>query len=292
VENDQQSMDEATEIIASCREDMKALWLDKAVRAVLMKRRMRVEDSAGFFLNDLDRIATRTYEPSDDDIVRARLRTLGVQEYRISFDNDTPSNLLGAISRPIGFGQEWILYDVGGSRTRVCTFPNVIYWPVSTDLWPAKQRQAWLPYFDAVDAIIFLAPISCFDERLLEDHSINRLEDSFLLWRHICSSELLAQTTMILFLNKCDLLRRKLKGGIRFKDYLPSFGDRPNDPPTVTEYLKKKFKDILRQSSPDPRRTSYFYPTSVTDTKATSTTLGTVRDSILRDHLKSADIIL
>lgn len=41
------------------------------------------------FLDDLERIATRTYEPSDDDIVRARLRTVGVQEYRIHFGDNT-----------------------------------------------------------------------------------------------------------------------------------------------------------------------------------------------------------
>ena len=33
------------------------------------------------FLNDIERIAARNYEPSDDDVIRARLRTLGVQEY-------------------------------------------------------------------------------------------------------------------------------------------------------------------------------------------------------------------
>lgn len=38
------------------------------------------------FLNDVDRIAARDYEPSDNDIVRARLRTLGVQEYNIKFE--------------------------------------------------------------------------------------------------------------------------------------------------------------------------------------------------------------
>lgn len=47
------------------------------------------------FLDDLDRIATRNYEPSDDDIVRARLRTLGVQEYRIRFDGEDSSKFLG-----------------------------------------------------------------------------------------------------------------------------------------------------------------------------------------------------
>jgi len=34
---------------------------------------------------------------------------------------------------------------------------------------------AWAPYFDDIDAIIFLAPISCFDQVLAEDHLVNRL---------------------------------------------------------------------------------------------------------------------
>lgn len=38
------------------------------------------------FLNDVERIAAREYEPSDSDIVRARLRTMGVQEYGIKFE--------------------------------------------------------------------------------------------------------------------------------------------------------------------------------------------------------------
>ncbi|KAF8054753.1 guanine nucleotide binding protein, alpha subunit, partial [Lyophyllum atratum] len=258
-------VDEATEVIASCREDMKALWTDATVRDVLKRRRLRIEDSAGFFLNDLDRIATRTYEPSDDDIVRARLRTLGIQEYKIQFDQNSTNFLDVGIGG--NFGQEWLIYDVGGSRT---------------------ARNAWLPYFEGVNAIIF--PISCFDERLLEDHSVNRLEDSFLLWRAVCGSKILAKSTIILFLNKCDLLKRKLRSGAQVKTFLPSYGERPNDPLAVVKYLKEKFKDILRQQSPEPR-VSYFYATSVTGTKATATTLRTVRDSILREHLKNADFV-
>jgi hypothetical protein len=38
------------------------------------------------FLHDVLRIARRDYTPSDDDVVRARLRTLGVQEHRILFE--------------------------------------------------------------------------------------------------------------------------------------------------------------------------------------------------------------
>jgi hypothetical protein len=39
------------------------------------------------FLDDLDRIARRDYEPTDEDVVRARLRTTGVQEYRFLLDS-------------------------------------------------------------------------------------------------------------------------------------------------------------------------------------------------------------
>lgn len=39
------------------------------------------------FINDSDRIANCDYQPTDDDVIRARLRTLGVQEYRFIFDH-------------------------------------------------------------------------------------------------------------------------------------------------------------------------------------------------------------
>ena len=45
-------------------------------------------------------------------------------------------------------------------------------------------------------AIIFLAPISVFDERLEEDDSgINQLEDSVNLWTAVCKSKLLSKVT-------------------------------------------------------------------------------------------------
>ena len=97
------------------------------------------------------------------------------------------------------------------------------------------QRPAWFPYFDDCDAIIFLAPISCFDERLAEDRKVNRLEDSYMLWRLVCASKLLQNTQMILFLNKYDLLDQKLRRGVRVKDHVRSYGDRPNDVETVSK---------------------------------------------------------
>jgi len=45
-----------------------------------------VARSPGFFsfMDDIDRIVARDYEPSDKDVVKARLRTVGVQEYHFT----------------------------------------------------------------------------------------------------------------------------------------------------------------------------------------------------------------
>ncbi|KIM75873.1 hypothetical protein PILCRDRAFT_13246 [Piloderma croceum F 1598] len=121
------------------------------------------------------------------------------------------------------------------------------------------------------NTIIFLAPIPCFDEQLAEDRN-------------------LSQTTLVLFMNKCDLLEKKIKSGVSVKKSLLSFGDRPNDAASVTKYLKTKFKEISQQCSP-PSRTLYIFPTSVTDTQATGITLQTVRDGILREHLRHSNFV-
>jgi len=209
------------------------------------------------FLDDAKRIATPDYQPTDNDVVRARLRTLGVQEHRFVFEQGRTA------------GREWLMYDVGGTRS---------------------SRAAWAPYFDDMDAIIFLAPISCFDEVLLEDRSVNRLEDSYLLWRTVCSSKLLAKTQIILFLNKCDLLLGKLKRGILVKDHIRSYGNASNDAVSVTKYFQQHFKDISRQYSPSPRP-FFVHLTSVIDTKATAATLAVVEEGIVRDNLSRADLL-
>ncbi|KAL1942735.1 hypothetical protein VTO73DRAFT_4975 [Trametes versicolor] len=247
-------IEDAAEVIASCAEDMSALWQDPAVRTVLSMRGMRPEEGPGFFLNDAARVAARGYQPSDDDVVRARLRTMGVQEHRITFEKGSDA------------GSEWLIYDVGGARS---------------------LRNAWYPYFDNINAIIFLAPISCFDERLAEDRRVNRLQDSLLLWKAVCSTNLLAGVQLILFLNKCDLLEKKLSRGVRVVDYVPTYGSKPNDLETVTRYFRSQFKDISARHSPKPR-VFYSFLTSVVDTKATRITVAAVREGIQRSNLQTA----
>ncbi|KAI0777192.1 guanine nucleotide binding protein, alpha subunit [Trametes elegans] len=222
----QETIDESQTVLNHCRADMVTLWHDPVVRQVLRRRKIRLEESPGFYLNDLDRVTSLSYFPSDNDVLKARLKTVGVSEY--SFHMEAGSET----------GTEWRIIDVGGSPT-------------------------WVPFFDDVNAIIFLAPISAFDQTLVEDRSINRLEDSVLLWKEVCSNKLLAKVDLVLFLNKCDILATKLKSGVRLAKYVRSFGDRPNEPEVVEKYFRSKFSAIHREHSPIPRK-FYGFCTSVT----------------------------
>jgi len=53
-----------------------------------------------------------------------------------------------------------------------------------------------------------------------QDTRVNRLEDTFILWRSAVSNKLLAHVNIILFLNKCDLLRVRVFSAVLTLDYL------------------------------------------------------------------------
>lgn len=109
--------DEVATVLSLCKDDIVALWEDSIVRDILVTYNVRLEESSGLwvsilirfqdhvslvssFLDDTSRITAPDYEPTDSqccsvfiprfikrvwnctaDIVRARLRTMGVDEH-------------------------------------------------------------------------------------------------------------------------------------------------------------------------------------------------------------------
>ena len=68
--------------------------------------------------------------PTIDDVLHARIQTIGVAEHTFVVQHN---------NRPV----QWRLYDVGGAR---------------------GQRHTWAPFFDDANAIIYVAPISAYDQ--------------------------------------------------------------------------------------------------------------------------------
>ena len=96
------------------------------------------------------------------------------------------------------------MFDVGGQRS---------------------ERKKWIHCFENVTAVIFLAAISEYDQVLVEDDTMNRVQEALTLFDSICNSKWFTSTSMILFLNKIDLFRDKL-GKAPLKDYFPDYSGK------------------------------------------------------------------
>ncbi|EKM56671.1 uncharacterized protein PHACADRAFT_253926 [Phanerochaete carnosa HHB-10118-sp] len=273
-------------VVIQLRAEIKQLWNDVIVRAVLKRRRVKMDSSAEYFLNGLDRIVTRNYMPTDDDILHARLPTLGIQEYCIKFSDPAVRAALNL--------NEWWIYDIGGTR---------------------KHRAKWAQYFDDVHVILFLAPVHCFDEpaggeatrpvsRLgTKDRptapvradsgrrSISRMKDMFELWQSICSNALLRRATMILFLNKTDLLERKIAAGKDPRVHIPGhYNSRDAD--SYLSWLEKQFRAALRiVDQTESRRTCFVYRTSAVDITRTKVTLTSIQTMVLEKSMRNVQLI-
>ncbi|TEB26394.1 P-loop containing nucleoside triphosphate hydrolase protein [Coprinellus micaceus] len=251
--------------IQHCKDNCREVCVRGTEWKGLLKRRPRassVSDAPEYSLASRRRsqsVVNQEIDPTSvlcADIVRARIRTVGVEEHHFVFEKGAESNA------------DVYITDVGGSRS---------------------QRATWVPYFDDVQAILFLAPLA-FNQTLEEAVRVNRLEDSMMLWREICSSKLLAKANLILFFNKMDVLQATLAAGVEVRRYVPTYGDLPNDEQTVTKYFKEKFRTYHRRNSPQPRP-FMCYETSAIDINSMAVLLIGVRESILRQHLREGDML-
>ncbi|KAG5338830.1 hypothetical protein C0989_006031 [Termitomyces sp. Mn162] len=123
-----ETQDEPQKVLHQCRRDMVLLWNDDVVREILVRKKVRLEELPGFFLNDLERVTSLRYMPTDgapsssrslltpnpppDDVLKARLKTVGVSEYKFEME----------VTAGRDSGTEWRIVDVGGSRSQVGSF--------------------------------------------------------------------------------------------------------------------------------------------------------------------------
>lgn len=65
---------------------MKRLWQDEGVQMCFSRsREYQLNDSAAYYLNALDRISQPSYIPTQQDVLRTRVKTTGIVETHFSF---------------------------------------------------------------------------------------------------------------------------------------------------------------------------------------------------------------
>ena len=150
------------------------LWHDPVIQATYDRRsEYQLNDSTAYFFERLQAVMTSGFIPNDQDMLRARIRTTGIVEHRFEIEKN-----------------EFRMFDVGGQR---------------------NARKKWIHCFENVTAVIFVAAISGYDERLPEDNATNRLHEALNLFEDICESKWFKNTSLILFLNKKDIFKEKVR---------------------------------------------------------------------------------
>merc|ERR1712032_765835 len=115
------------------------------------------------FLDAVDRIASKAFKPTQQDVLLARVKTTQVVMERYRID-----------------GIDFEMYDVGGQRS---------------------ERRKWIDCFDSVDAVIFVAALSEYDQTLAESRRTNRMVEAIDLFKSVVNNRAFSEISILLFLN-------------------------------------------------------------------------------------------
>ncbi|KAI6190308.1 Guanine nucleotide binding protein G(O) subunit [Aphelenchoides bicaudatus] len=186
---------------------VKKLWAEPKIQEAYERRsEFHLIDCAKYFLDNLDRLNENAYCPTVDDVLRARMETVGVAQIHYSYKD-----------------LDFRIFDVGGQK---------------------NERRKWIHLFDNVNALFFLAAISEYDQKMREDSETNRLHDAIELFSGIGNNSLFSKVQIILFLNKQDLFAEKILK-IPLTACFPSYRYK-NDFKNASLYITRKFEKQIK----------------------------------------------
>ncbi|KAI1884633.1 hypothetical protein AGOR_G00228390 [Albula goreensis] len=225
-----------------------ALWQDAGIQEAYCRRsEFQLGESVKYFLDNLDRIGQLSYVPSRQDILLARKATKGIVEHDF-------------VIKKIPFK----MVDVGGQRS---------------------QRQKWFQCFDGITSILFMVSSSEYDQVLMEDRRTNRLVESMNIFETIVNNKLFSNVSIILFLNKMDLLVEKVRT-VSIRKHFADFQGDPHRLEDVQAYLVQCFNRRRRNRG----KPLFHHFTTAIDTENIRFVFHAVKDTILQENLK--DIML
>ena len=198
----------------------------------------------------MDRIGNPDYVPSDQDVLRSRVKSTGITETHFR---------LGELT--------YQMFDVGGQRS---------------------ERKKWIHCFENVTAVIFMVAIQEYDQVLIEDETVNRMEESLTLFDSICNSRWFEKTSIILFLNKTDLFKEKLSKSPLSK-YFSDYRHDDNDYEAASKYIMERFASLNNYNTADKQIYTHF--TCATDTEQIRFVMTAVNDIILQSNLRNGGLL-
>jgi len=248
----------ANELNEEVAQVVKVLWNSQPVqKAFDRNNELQLPGGASgipYYVEHASRFAGEDYLPTQDDVIRAKLRTTGITEVVFTVGST-----------------EFTMVDVGGQRS---------------------ERRKWLHCFVDVSAVIFLVAINEYDMVLEEDNRTNRMEESLKLFQKLTGSQWFEETSFILFLNKSDLFKDKIqKRPLKdfFEDYEQFVAGLDNaaqmdEFAKSCEYIKAQYIEAFNGAR------LYPFVTCAIDTDNCNKVFAAVRDTVISSALAGAGL--
>ncbi|KAF6008740.1 hypothetical protein HII13_003576 [Brettanomyces bruxellensis] len=229
-------------------EAINKLWEnDEGIKKCFDKSNLfQIEGSAPYFFEKSIEYASEDYRCTDEDILKGRIKTTGITETNFNIN-----------------GIKFQILDAGGQRS---------------------ERKKWMHCFQDITCTCFVLAVSEYDEVLFEDERVNRMHEAIMLFESLCNSRWFANTPFILFLNKVDLLKDKVRRS-PLRKYFPDYKGKSNDVEDVLQYFEKLFLSLNHTNKP-----IYVHRTCATDTKSMQFVLTAVTDMLISQNLKNSGI--
>jgi GTPase SAR1 family protein len=207
---------------------MKRLWADQGVQKCYARNNeYQLNDSAKYYLDSIDRISHLKYAPSEQDVLRTRVKSTGVVEMPFQYN-----------------GTNFKLCDVGGQRS---------------------ERKKWIHCFENVNCVLFCVALSAYDQTLREDSDVNRMQESLKLFGSILNNRWFMNTSIMLLLNKKDLFEKKIKVSpltVCFPDY-----EGGSSSVEASTYIQVQFESLNERQHEKDIYTHVLCATDSTDMK-------------------------
>uniref|UniRef100_A0A0K0FKC2 Guanine nucleotide-binding protein G(k) subunit alpha (inferred by orthology to a human protein) n=1 Tax=Strongyloides venezuelensis TaxID=75913 RepID=A0A0K0FKC2_STRVS len=164
---------------------IKSLWNDKNLQEVYKRRaQFNLNDSAGYFFEELDRINQQNFIPIPEDLIRAYVPTLGVD------------NLIFTVKN-----RSYQIIEYGGTKLDVKLLEDL---------------------YDGINCVFFVVAISEYDQFLPNDKENTKLQNSLKILDKCCNYCRDLNVPLYVFLNETDVFIEKLDVSplsVYFDDY-------------------------------------------------------------------------
>ncbi|KAH8926063.1 P-loop containing nucleoside triphosphate hydrolase protein [Atractiella rhizophila] len=257
-------LEDPSRLLNECKYDIRAL-IDEA-KSMGIWDKGSMENNDKYYLDSVDRVVDPSYNAaSDEDMLVSRVKTLGVDEHFVDIED-----------------RQFHICDISGTFSR-------------------SSRPVWASHFSNADAIVFVADLSVYDSPLPSDPKVNRLRDAIERFGELCKNQILANASIILFLNKIDLLKEKISDPRRqVKLFFPEFEAANPVDAVDPEFVARFFSHKFRRRAESPRNSRIrrlgwelkVYFTTCTNSSQMKGVISSVRDIIVTKRLEDASILV